>query len=189
MADSPKMQELLSRLHIDAAFRQEFANSPRNVLKHYGFDPDMLALPSHIDVHGLEQRLAQIFGGTTTAPAVDPAHVVKMSPDELWKQFGVIGLDPDAQALVSGDGAGASVMGAPVVAVVIYGVSMVTSGGGVVGNQAAVASLDQIKALRTLSSHPPDALRFSVTGPDGTTVKDVGTDTIRAFLTRLSSPS
>src|SRR4051812_20351647 len=154
------------RLHGDKALRDRFAHAPAAVLKEEGFDPEMLNLPSKVDPIHLEKRLDQLFKEGGISLSGKPADVARLTPNELWERFSVIALKPEDNALSGGSDT------AVVVAVVVYGVSMVTSGSGtqvtVVGKGiGSVRSLIELKQLRDMARRPAEELSFSVTGPDG----------------------
>jgi hypothetical protein len=179
--------ELLVRLHTDSAFRQRFASSPAAVLREEGLDPDILSLPTRLDADAIEQQLTRIFRQHGESLTGDAATVSKLSADELWERFKVIGLNPEALALAGGP-VGSDVA----VAVVAYGTSMVTSGSGtqvVVATAgrgiAGLRSLEQLTQLRELMRRPSVELEFSVTGPDGVTVTGLTKDVVEAFLSRV----
>src|SRR5262245_39632393 len=94
--------ELLVRLHDDPAVRKRFADSPATVLREEGYDPDLLALPAKIDAAALEQQLNRIFREREPLTG-DVATVAKMSPDQLWERFKVIGLNPESKAILGAD--------------------------------------------------------------------------------------
>jgi len=113
--------------------------------------------------------------------------VSKLSPDELWERFKMIGLNPEARELVGADAASDVVT-----AVVAYGTSMVTSGSSTQvtvatsgRGTAGIKSLQQLQQLRELTRRPSAELEFSVTGPDGVTVTGLTKDVVEAFLSRV----
>lgn len=178
--------ELFVRLYADPALRKRFAESPENVLREEGLDPDLLALPKKIDPVALEEQLKKIFQDRSESLTSDAATVAKLSPDELWQRFKVIGLSPDARAFVGADDPGVAA------AVVIYGVSMVTSGSSTQVTVAAsgrgvqaIRSMAELKQLRDLARRPAGELAFSISGPDGVTVTGLTKDVVEAFLSRV----
>jgi hypothetical protein len=145
----------------------------------------MLALPKTIDVDALSQRLDRVFSGQETVKIDDAKTVAKLSPDELWQRFGVIGLDRETKDLV-----GSAVADAVAVAVVIYGASIVVSNSNtalaVSGSPSFIASIEQLQTLRDLARLRKGDLKFSVSGPNGVAVDGLSADVIGALLARLN---
>lgn len=172
MAD--ELANFVGRLRDDARFRQRFAKAPARTLQEMGVETKHLALPDRIDEDVLDRHLER---GATSAipPDLDLKTLV---PEELWERFGVIGWSEQASQDTGS--------GAPVTAVVIYGVAVVF-GNVVVAGKRFVASLTQLKVLRDLARSPADQLRFSIKGPDGVSVDDVPADAVAAFLDQLKA--
>jgi hypothetical protein len=170
MADV-RLERFLRQLHEDRELRERFARHPAAVLSEAGFDPDLLDLPSRIDVERLEQRLQEIHRGTTERELPRGEDTAGLTADELWERFQFIRLKPDAVAGVTMPN-------------VLYGTTPVL----VVGNApgATLRSFEQIRQLREMSRMAPERLTFSVSGPDGVTVSDLTADTMQAFLGRLT---
>jgi len=174
-------KSFVGRLHSDVTFRKRFAKSPRAVLAAAGLDPDALSLPDHIDEQDLERRLNQVFSGRDWHEAFAASNPGNLTAKDLWDRFGIIGWASDA-AVRSDDPAVAT-------AVVIYGVSVVTSSSSQVATQGnialAVVSVEQVRALRDLARLPRESLRFSIAGPDGVAIEGVSADLLAAFLARV----
>jgi hypothetical protein len=179
-------KELISfigRLHSDAALRKRFVKAPARTLSEEGFDAEALALPDRIDERALVAKLDKAVAGDRTFAArlnkeAAQTDLAKLTPNQLWERFGLI----RSKAEIGSDQAAANAA-AIVVAVVIYGVSIVLGPATVIGSVSTVA---QLKALRQLTQVPQDQLRFSVKGPDGAGVKELTADALRAFLHRVA---
>ena len=176
----------MKRLHDDRQFRQQFAKAPAETLRQAGYDPAMFALPAHIDPDALGQRLSRVFSGQEKVTLDDPQAAAKLTPDELWQRFGVIGLSSAERNLV---GSSAADVESVAVAVVIYGVSVAVSNTNVVvavqGSPSWVKSIEQLQVLRSLTQLPRNAVQFSVSGPNGVAVHGLGADAVSAVLDRL----
>ena len=173
---SPKFNTLFTKLYNDDVFRTRFAQDTAEVLREEGFDPDLLALPERIDPVRLKEQLERLFSGAAKPPIASLDELNALSPNDLWERLNIIGLkEQERNMLPTNDPVG--------VAIVIYGSSMVTvDGAGTVGS---LKSLKQLKTLRSLSRHRKNALKFTVTGPDGVSAEDVSADVVHAFLRRL----
>ena len=170
----------ISRLYRDKQFRQRFVRSPKDVLSEAGLDPDALALPDHIDEKDLSEKLDRAFSGREWQQEFMRAEPATLTVEQLWDRFGVIGWKRSGGVSSSTDVAAA---------VVIYGVSMVTSSSSQVTTQVAgslaMVSVEQLRALRELARLPREQLRFSIVGPDGIAIEGVNADMLAAFLARV----
>lgn len=168
---SETMSEFVQRLHGDARFRKRFAGDPAGELRKAGLDPDAFELPERIDPDALAKRLDAMLPSAT---AEREGALDRLDAQQLWDEFGWIRWKPGADT--------ASIA----VAVVIYGVSMVTSQTSsvtVVGRQ--IHTVEQLARLRALARQPADQLRFAVIGADGERVEGLNADVLRAFVERL----
>jgi hypothetical protein len=174
------------RLHNDAKFRQEFAKAPAETLREAGYDPGMFALPAHIDADALGQRLNRIFNNKERVTLDNPQADAKLTPDELWQRFSVIGLTSAERNLIGSSVADAE---AVAVAVVVYGASIAVSNTNVVvatqGSASWMKSVQQLQVLRSIAQQPRNAVQFSITGPDGIAVHGLSADAVGAVLDRL----
>ena len=165
----PRFSSLFLRLSRDQNLRRKFAENPQEFLRDEGFDPSRLELPSNIDLATLDARVEGAFGNDSDDWTASEAEVASMSADELWSRFGVIGEKSE-----SDDNATAS----PLVAVVAYGTSVVTTEG-------ATIAFERARTMRGLMRLRKSDLTFSVKGPDGVAVEDLPAATIEALLRRL----
>lgn len=176
----------VTRLHKDPQFRQQFANAPAQTLRQAGYDPTMFALPAKIDATALGHRLDRVFSNQEKVTISDPKAVAKLTPDELWQQFGVIGLTSEEQNLLSSVADVTSETAA--IAVVVYGSSVAVSNSNVAvvtqGVPVWMKSIQQLQVLRSLAQQPRSALQFSIAGPDGVAVHGLNADTVSAVLDR-----
>lgn len=176
----------VTRLHNDPQFRQQFANAPAQTLRQAGYDPTMFALPDKIDANALGQRLTRVFSNQEQVTISDEKAVAKLTPDQLWQQFGVIGLTSTEQNLVSSVADVSS--DAVAIAVVIYGSAVAVSNSNVAvvtqGVPVWMKSIQQLQVLRSLAQQPRGSLQFSVAGPDGVAVHGLNADTVSAVLDR-----
>jgi hypothetical protein len=181
----PNFSAFMVRLHNEPQFRQQFAKTPAETLRQAGFDPTMFAIPSHIDADALGQRLNRIFSSQEKVTLDDPQAAAKLTPDELWQRFGVIGLNPAERGLIGSSVADAE---AVAVAVVVYGVSIAVTNANVAvvvqGSASWMKSVQQLQLLRQLTQQPRSALQFSVAGPDGVAVHGLSADAVAAVLDR-----
>lgn len=165
--------DFIKKLHRDKAFRQAFADDPRGVLRASGLDPDLLDLPSKIDLDALERRIdAQI----SSAPP-DAATLRHASAQELWDKFNFIRVNYDlaspsipATSIIYGTTATTSV------------ISLVTAQGSAARTDVELARLGRLRKLTRL---PARALSFAVSGPDGRSLHGLGIEAIKALVGRL----
>ena len=182
-----QLASFVGRLFRDKAFRSKFVNNPDKSLKDEGLDTGGLALPAKIDEQKLMEKLEAVFSGSSWHDGVAPPDIGALTPDALWERFGIIGSKTTAR-----DNAATTSAAAVVTVVVVYGVSVVTSGVVVAGRQipaalrGGVLSVNQLKTMRELGRAAPDSLSFSIQGPDGVAVHDLGADALGAFLDRLT---
>jgi hypothetical protein len=168
----------VQKLHDDAEFRRRFAADPGSVLREFGLDPQLLDLPSTIDLDELERRIAAAHRGNARWTLPGAADVERLTADELWERFQFIRLKPHANFAVNVVG---SISG------VIYGTTATTSAViTTAGSGRGLRSFEQVTRLRALSRLSKGALRFTVTSADGMAVADLPADTLRAFLARLT---
>ncbi|WP_143748630.1 hypothetical protein [Mesorhizobium sophorae] len=172
----------INRLRKDKDFRHRFVQSPKDVLSEEGLNPDVLALPDRINERDLLKKLEHVFSGREWQDEFARAKPETLTAGELWERFGVIGWKGSA---AGGGKSGIDVSVAS--AVVIYGVSVVTSSSTQVAaaGSLAMTSVEQLRSLRELARVPKEKLSFSIVGPDGVAIEGVNADMLAAFLARV----
>ena len=167
------LSELFARLSDDTAFRERFAADPKTVLREAGFDTDHLDLPSSIDPDEIARKATRIRRGDDDLIGSED-ELATLSPDELWSRFAIIRARP---------GAGL----ASVATAVVYGTTAVAviAATGAGGGAPGMLSESQARQLRAIESWPADDLRFTVTGPDGVTLRDIDAVRLADLLKRM----
>ncbi|MEX1367951.1 MAG: hypothetical protein AB1Z98_32780 [Nannocystaceae bacterium] len=151
-----KFSELFTKLHKDGGFRSRFAKDPAAALRAEGFDTSKLALPKKIDLAQLDQKLERLFSGREAYVPPTPEVAGRMSADELWSKFGIIG------------GSQAATDVPIVVAVVAYGAAAT------VGTPSVV-----------VGRSPAAERRHTVLGPDNMRVEDLHLDEVADLFIKV----
>lgn len=151
-----KFSALFTKLHKDDAFRARFAKDPAAALQAEGFDASKLDLPKKIDLAQLDQKLERLFSGREAYVPPTPEAAERMTADELWSKFGIIG------------GGRAAADSSIVVAVVAYGAAAT------VGTPSVV-----------VGRSPAAERRHTVLGPDNMRVENLHIDEVADLFIKV----
>ena len=166
---------LIYDLASNSALREEFCSSPSEILKQYGFNPDILELPKSFDSEKLKSKLNQILAGDSPEDS-ELENVGNMSPQELWEKLLVM---RTKQEFSSTDK-----VVTPVI-VAVYGTVPAAVGDTIRGGGSNLLPEQTFEQLQELEEAAPHEIKISISGPNGKSVDNLAPHVAGAFIKRL----